>query len=118
MFDLKSLGLIKQIASISGINGIVYDADDDEIILTRRALPGGILTALNPKTGGVVANVELEDGSPADAVPEFILAGVLQFGRPQNLHQWKLAHKCRELFKVRTLRETRAASLRCTELSN
>jgi hypothetical protein len=70
MFDLNSLAVIKQIAPLSGLNGIVYDADDDKIILTRRVLPGGFLTALNPKTGEVVANVELDDRSPADAVPD------------------------------------------------
>src|SRR5215472_19183102 len=62
MFDLKTLAVIKQIPiSQGGLDGIMYDEPDDLIILTNHSRPIGTLTALDPKTGEVVGNVELED---------------------------------------------------------
>ena len=61
MFDLKTLAVIKQIMVGPGLDGIMYDEPDDKIILTKHSRPIGTLTALDPKTGDIVATVELED---------------------------------------------------------
>jgi DNA-binding beta-propeller fold protein YncE len=68
MFDLKTLAVIKQIpVTQGGLDGIMYDEPDDKIILTNHSRPIGTLTALDPKTGDIVATVELEDNAPEGA---------------------------------------------------
>ena len=47
----------------------MYDEPDDKIILTNHSRPIGTLTALDPKTGDIVATVELEDTAPEGAPP-------------------------------------------------
>jgi DNA-binding beta-propeller fold protein YncE len=69
MFDLKTLAVIKQIPVGAGLDGIMYDEPDDKIILTRHSNPG-TLTALDPKTGDIVATVELEDNAPEGAAAD------------------------------------------------
>src|ERR1700724_3198658 len=61
MFHLKSLEVIKQIKVGGGLDGIMYDEPDDKIILTNHSRPIGTLTAIAPKTGDIVATVELDD---------------------------------------------------------
>ena len=71
MFDLKTLALIKKIPlSQGGMDGIMYDEPDDLVILTNHSRPIGTMTALDPKTGDVVANVELEDNAPEGAAAD------------------------------------------------
>jgi DNA-binding beta-propeller fold protein YncE len=71
MFDLKTLAVIKQIpVSQGGLDGIMYDEPDDKIILTNHSRPIGTLTALDPKTGDIVGNVELEDNAPEGAAAD------------------------------------------------
>jgi Uncharacterized conserved protein len=70
MFDLKTLAVLKQIKVGPGLDGIMYDAPDDKIILTNHSRPIGTLTALNPETGDIVATVELEDTSPEGAATD------------------------------------------------
>src|SRR6516165_7645038 len=71
MFDLKTLAVIKQISVMQGgLDGIMYDEPDDKIILTNHSRPIGTLTALDPKTGDIVATVELEDNSPEGAAAD------------------------------------------------
>src|SRR5437870_6074211 len=67
MFDLKTLAVIKQIKVGPGLDGIMYDEPDDKIILTNHSRPIGTLTAIDPKTGDIVATVELEDTAPEGA---------------------------------------------------
>jgi hypothetical protein len=69
MFDLKTLAEIKRIAVGPGLDGIMYDEPDDKIILTNHSNPG-TLTALDPKTGDIVATVELEDNAPEGAAAD------------------------------------------------
>ena len=69
MFDLKTLAPIKQIKVGPGLDGIMYDEADDKIILTNHSKPG-TLTAIDPKTGDIVATVELEDTAPEGAVAD------------------------------------------------
>src|SRR6478736_8444295 len=71
MFDLKTLAPIKQIkVEKGGLDGIMYDEPDDKIILTNHSRPIGTLTALDPKTGDIVATVELEDNAPEGAAAD------------------------------------------------
>jgi DNA-binding beta-propeller fold protein YncE len=48
----------------------MYDEPDDLVILTNHSRPIGTLTALNPKTGDIVGNVELEDNAPEGAAAD------------------------------------------------
>src|SRR5437868_3685898 len=70
MFDLKTLGVLRQIKVGPGLDGIMYDEPDDKIILTNHSRPIGTLTALDPKTGDIVATVELEDTAPEGAAAD------------------------------------------------
>jgi DNA-binding beta-propeller fold protein YncE len=70
MFDLKTLSVVKQIKVGPGLDGIMYDAADDKIILTNHSRPIGTLTALDPASGEIVATVELEDNSPEGAAAD------------------------------------------------
>jgi len=71
MFDLKTLAVIKQIkVDKGGLDGIMYDEPDDKILLTNHSRPIGTLMALDPKTGDIVATVELEDTAPEGAAAD------------------------------------------------
>src|SRR5262245_35471324 len=70
MFDLKNLAVLKQIKVGPGLDGIMYDEPDDKIILTNHSRPIGTLTAIDPKTGDIVATVELEDTAPEGAAAD------------------------------------------------
>lgn len=71
MFDLKSLAVLKQIkVDVGGLDGIMYDEPDDKIILTNHSRPVGTLTAIDPKSGDIVATVELEDNAPEGAAAD------------------------------------------------
>jgi DNA-binding beta-propeller fold protein YncE len=70
MFDLKTLAVVKQIKVGSGLDGIMYDEPDDKIILTNHSRPIGTVTAIDPKSGEIVATVELEDNAPEGAAAD------------------------------------------------
>ena len=71
MFDLKTLAEIKRISvTQGGLDGIMYDEPDDKIILTNHSRPIGTLTAIDPKSGDIVATVELEDTAPDGAAAD------------------------------------------------
>jgi len=70
MFDLKTLAVIKQLQVGNGLDGIMYDEPDNLVILTRHSRPIGLVTALNPDTGDVVGNAELEDNGPEGAAAD------------------------------------------------
>jgi DNA-binding beta-propeller fold protein YncE len=68
MFDLKTLVPIRKIRiNNGGLDGIMYDADDDLVILTNHSRPIGTMTAINPNTGEIVGTAELEDTAPEGA---------------------------------------------------
>src|SRR5205823_4759859 len=55
MFDLKTLAVLKKIkvtnfGTAPGLDGIMYDADDDLIILTNHSRPVGTMQAYDPNT--------------------------------------------------------------------
>jgi DNA-binding beta-propeller fold protein YncE len=70
MFDLKTLAVIKQIKVGDGLDGVMYDEPDNKIILTRHSRPIGMVTALDPETGDIVGNAELEDNGPEGAAAD------------------------------------------------
>ena len=71
MFDLKTLEPIKQImVKEGGLDRIMYDEPDDKIILTNHSRPVGTLTAIDPRSGDIVATVELEDNAPEGAAAD------------------------------------------------
>jgi DNA-binding beta-propeller fold protein YncE len=70
MFDLKTLAVIKRVMVGPGLDGIMYDEPDDKIILTNHSRPIGTLTALDPKTGDIIATAELEDTAPEGAAAD------------------------------------------------
>jgi DNA-binding beta-propeller fold protein YncE len=71
MFDLKTLAVIRQIkVEQGGLDGIMYDEPDDKIILTNHSRPIGTLTAIDPKSGDIVATVDLEDTAPEGAAAD------------------------------------------------
>lgn len=70
MFDLKTLAVLRQIKVGPGLDGIMYDEADDKIILTNHSRPTGTLTAIDPKSGDIVATVPLEDTSPEGAAAD------------------------------------------------
>src|SRR5438105_6317124 len=70
MFDLKTLAVIKQIKVGPGLDGIMYDEPDDKIILTNHSRPIGTPTPIDPKSGDIVATVELEDTAPEGAAAD------------------------------------------------
>ena len=68
MFDLKSLSAIRKIKVPSGgLDGIMYDAADKLVILTNHSHPVGTVTAINPQSGDIVGQAELEDDAPEGA---------------------------------------------------
>jgi len=65
MFDLKSLAVIRKVRVASGgLDGIMYDAADNRVILTNHSHPIGTVTAIDPKDGNIVGQAELEDDGP------------------------------------------------------
>ena len=66
----KTLAVLKQTKVGPGLDGIMYDEPDDKVILTNHSRPIGTLTALDPRTGDIVATVELEDTAPEGAAAD------------------------------------------------
>jgi DNA-binding beta-propeller fold protein YncE len=71
MFDLKTLAVIKRIAThTGGLDGIMYDEFSDRIILTNHSRPVGTVTAIDAKTGDIVGVADLEDTAPEGAASD------------------------------------------------
>ena len=71
MFDIKTLAVIKKIPThTGGLDGIMYDADDDRVILTNHSRPVGTTTFVDPNTGDIVGVAELEDNAPEGAAAD------------------------------------------------
>jgi DNA-binding beta-propeller fold protein YncE len=69
MFDLKSLQTIKKIpVAVGGVDGIMYDAVLDRIILSNHSKPVGTLVALDPSTGEITGAAQLSNDSPEGVV--------------------------------------------------
>ena len=71
MFDLTSLAVVKKIkVPTGGLDGIMYDVFSDRIILTNHSRPAGTVVAIDPKSGDLVATVQLEDDAPEGAASD------------------------------------------------
>jgi DNA-binding beta-propeller fold protein YncE len=70
MFDLKTLAPVKKIKiPAGGLDGIMYDDFSDRIILTNHSRPG-TATAIDPSTGVITGQAELEDNAPEGAASD------------------------------------------------
>lgn len=68
MFDLTSLAPIKKIKVPSGgLDGIMFDAADNRVILTNHSRPVGTVVAIDPGSGSIVGQADLEDDAPEGA---------------------------------------------------
>jgi DNA-binding beta-propeller fold protein YncE len=71
MFDLATLAVIRKIPThTGGLDGIMYDAADDRIVLTNHSRPTGTATFVDPNTGAIVGVAELEDTAPEGAASD------------------------------------------------
>ena len=71
MFDIKTLVPIKKIkVAIGGLDGIMYDEADDRVILTNHSRPIGTATAIDPNSGEITGQTELEDNAPEGAASD------------------------------------------------
>jgi DNA-binding beta-propeller fold protein YncE len=71
VFALKDCSFIRKIKVASGgLDGIMYDAADDRIILTNHSRPTGTVTVIDPNAMEVVGTVELEDIAPEGAAAD------------------------------------------------
>src|ERR1051325_6890568 len=71
MVDLKSLAFLKKVKiPQGGLDGIMYDADEDLIVLTNHGPRGGhgTLVAVDPVSGDIKSSVEVEDSGPEGSV--------------------------------------------------
>ena len=65
MFDLKTMAVIKKVhAGIDGLDGIMYDDATDKILTINHSHPTGTAVVIDPKSGDVVARVELTRQRP------------------------------------------------------
>jgi hypothetical protein len=70
MFDLTTLATIKKIKiPAGGQDGIMYDDFSDRLILTNHSNPG-TATAVDPNTGIITGEAQLEDNSPEGAASD------------------------------------------------
>jgi DNA-binding beta-propeller fold protein YncE len=71
MFDLKTLAPLKQIRiPTGGLDGVMYDAYSDRIVLTNHSRPVGTAVALDANSGQIVGTAQLEDDSPEGAASD------------------------------------------------
>ena len=71
MFDIKTLVPIKKIkVATGGLDGIMYDEADDRIILTNHSRPIGTTVAIDPSSGAITGQVDLEDNAPEGAASD------------------------------------------------
>lgn len=70
MFDLKTLAVLKRIpVATGGLDGIMYDASTDRVVLTNHSRPGTV-AFIDPTNGEVVGTVPLADDAPEGSVSD------------------------------------------------
>jgi hypothetical protein len=71
MFDLQSMAVIKKVhAGIDGLDGIMYDDATDKILTIDHSRPTGTAVVIDPKSGDVVARVDLTSTAPEGGVSD------------------------------------------------
>lgn len=71
VFDLRTLAVLRKVVIPSGgLDGIMYDATDDRVILTNHSRPKGTATAIDPSTLAIAGEAILEDDSPEGAATD------------------------------------------------
>jgi len=71
MFDVKTLAPIKKIRVPSGgLDGIMYDDFSNRVILTNHSRPIGTATAIDPVSGEILGEAQLEDNAPEGAASD------------------------------------------------
>lgn len=71
MFDLATLAPIRKIRIPSGgLDGIMYDASADRVILTNHSRPVGTAVAIDPREGTITGTASLEDTAPEGAASD------------------------------------------------
>jgi DNA-binding beta-propeller fold protein YncE len=71
MFDLQTLAAIRKIkVPTGGLDGIMYDAFSDRVILTNHSRPIGTVVAIDASSGELAWTVELEDTAPEGAASD------------------------------------------------
>jgi len=71
MFDLKTMAVIKKVhAGIDGLDGIMYDDATDKILTINHSHLTGTAVVIDPKSGDVVARVELSGNGPEGGVSD------------------------------------------------
>ena len=70
MFNLKTLAVEKKISvAVGGLDGVMYDATSDRVVLTNHSKPGTV-SFIDPREGTLVGSVELEDEAPEGAASD------------------------------------------------
>lgn len=68
MFDLTTLAPLQKIhIPTGGLDGVMYDAFADRVILTNHSRPIGTAVALDANTGAITGTAQLEDNAPEGA---------------------------------------------------
>ncbi|HEY2378716.1 MAG TPA: hypothetical protein VGH98_22230 [Gemmatimonadaceae bacterium] len=71
MFDLKTMAVIKKVhAGVDGLDGIMYDDATDKVLTIDHSHPTGTAVVIDPKTGDIVARVELTGNGPEGGVSD------------------------------------------------
>jgi DNA-binding beta-propeller fold protein YncE len=71
VFDLATLAPITKIkVATGGLDGIMYDAADDRVILTNHSRPIGTAVAIDPASSAITGTAELEDNAPEGAASD------------------------------------------------
>ena len=71
MFDLKSMAPIQKVhAGKDGLDGIMYDDASDKILTIDHSRPMGTAVVIDPKSGAVVATIDLTGRAPEGGVSD------------------------------------------------
>lgn len=71
MFDLKTLAPVRKVPIAGGgLDGIMYDAFDDRVILTNHSRPDGTAIAVDANSGAITGTVKLNGDAPEGAASD------------------------------------------------
>ena len=71
VFDTKTLAVVRKVkVPVGGLDGVMFDATDNRVILTNHSRPIGTAVALDPATGDITGTAQLEDNAPEGAASD------------------------------------------------